>query len=276
MTDTTAHPFAQRLSQAPDSRLLRADQNTGADLMCMPEIEEQTEHYLAIEHGDSADRGMLTGALGGEGVFGVAIAPSAYADRDMDWVLNTIRIVLFICAFSVISGCVGVGAIAPADSYAYLNSKTAQRSIFLDYDSEQKNRTVNHGYNGGGPDKRYSVEEVRRAWGAPDEVTTNEPYTVWTYHEPTLRWSGMALHALVTIPLAIPTGKEKYTLYFNGDELEKIQHHTFSTKLFVCDPAYMLVGGMAAGMSPTGRGSVPGLCSVIEREGMYFHYLMNY
>ena len=35
--------------------------------MCMPEVEEQTEHYLSIEHGDSADRGMLTGALGGMG-----------------------------------------------------------------------------------------------------------------------------------------------------------------------------------------------------------------
>jgi hypothetical protein len=69
MTDSTTHPFAQRLSQAPDSRLLRSDQGTGADLMCMPEVEEQTEHYLAIEHGDSADRGMLTGALGGGGIF---------------------------------------------------------------------------------------------------------------------------------------------------------------------------------------------------------------
>ena len=66
MIETTpAHPFAQRLRQLPDSRLLRADQPTGAPLICMPEVEAQTEHYLAIEHGDSADRGMLTGALGG-------------------------------------------------------------------------------------------------------------------------------------------------------------------------------------------------------------------
>ena len=65
MTTATEHPFAQRLAQLPDSRLLRADQATGTPLMCMPEVEEQTEHYLAIEHGDSADRGMWTGALGG-------------------------------------------------------------------------------------------------------------------------------------------------------------------------------------------------------------------
>jgi hypothetical protein len=45
--------------------VLYADQASGAELLCTPEVEEQTEHYLAIEHGDSADRGMLTGALGG-------------------------------------------------------------------------------------------------------------------------------------------------------------------------------------------------------------------
>nr|WP_298116396.1 hypothetical protein [uncultured Pseudomonas sp.] len=67
MTDSTAHPFAQRLSQAPDSRLLYAEQSTGAELLCIPEVEGQTEHCLAIEHGDSADRGMLTGALAGVG-----------------------------------------------------------------------------------------------------------------------------------------------------------------------------------------------------------------
>lgn len=65
MTTATEHPFAQLLAQLPDNRLLRADQATGTPLMCMPEVEEQTEHYLAIEHGDSADRGMWTGAFGG-------------------------------------------------------------------------------------------------------------------------------------------------------------------------------------------------------------------
>lgn len=65
MTAATNQPFAQRLTQVPDSRLLQADQPTGSPIICMPEVEEQTEHYLAIEHGNSADRGMWTGALGG-------------------------------------------------------------------------------------------------------------------------------------------------------------------------------------------------------------------
>lgn len=187
----------------------------------------------------------------------------------------TMRAIL-ICLYSAMAGCVGVGAIAPTDRPAYDDSAIVPRPISLEHDPEKNIRTVHRSYNGAGPDKRYSTEEVRRAWGIPDGVASDGRYTVWTYHEQTLLWSGIALHALVTIPLAIPTGKENYTLYFNNDELEKVLHHTFSTKLLVCDPAYMLVGGMAAGMSPTGRGSVPGLCNVIEREGMYFHYLMNY
>jgi hypothetical protein len=66
---TATHPFAQRLHSSPESRLLYADQATGAALLCIPEVEEQADHYLAIEHGDSADRGMLTGALAGVGGF---------------------------------------------------------------------------------------------------------------------------------------------------------------------------------------------------------------
>jgi hypothetical protein len=78
MTGTTAsHPFAQRLHGSPESRLLYADQATGAELLCIPEVEEQFEHYLAIEHGDSADRGMLTGALAGVG--GVFLSGFSFA-----------------------------------------------------------------------------------------------------------------------------------------------------------------------------------------------------
>ena len=67
MTSKRPHPLSQRLAKALDGQPLQADQATGAPLMCMPEVEEQTEQYLAIEHGESADRGMLTGALGGMG-----------------------------------------------------------------------------------------------------------------------------------------------------------------------------------------------------------------
>ncbi|HUE91696.1 hypothetical protein [Pseudomonas sp.] len=80
---TTSHPFAQRLQGSPESRLLYADQATGAELLCIPEVEEQTEHYLAIEHGDSADRGMLTGALGGGGTFIACFAIALLLDGDM-------------------------------------------------------------------------------------------------------------------------------------------------------------------------------------------------
>jgi hypothetical protein len=83
MTDTNpySHPLAQRLAQAVDGHPLQADQPTDAPLMCMPDVEEQTEHYLAIEHGESADRGMLTGALGGMvGAFLACFAFAFYLD----------------------------------------------------------------------------------------------------------------------------------------------------------------------------------------------------
>jgi len=70
--------------------------------MCMPEVEEQTEHYLAIEHGDSADRGMLTGALGwGIGLTCIFTGFSAYLDRDTEWVIYSliISLVAFIFPF---------------------------------------------------------------------------------------------------------------------------------------------------------------------------------
>src|SRR5690606_3863841 len=93
MTTATDHPFAQRLAQLPDSRLLRADQPTGAALMCMPEVEEQTEHYLAIEHGDSADRGMWTGALGGmAGFFWGVFSLALYLDHRPEQALTTLLV----------------------------------------------------------------------------------------------------------------------------------------------------------------------------------------
>lgn len=50
------------MARQADSQLLNADQPTGAPLMCMPEVEKQAENHLIPEHGESADRGMLTGA----------------------------------------------------------------------------------------------------------------------------------------------------------------------------------------------------------------------
>jgi hypothetical protein len=78
-----------------DGHPLQADQPTGAPLMCMPDVEEQTEHYLAIEHGESADRGMLTGALSGVlGVFFGCFAFAFYLDGRPDPALTASLIAL--------------------------------------------------------------------------------------------------------------------------------------------------------------------------------------
>lgn len=130
MTAATNHPFAQRLAQVPDSRLLRADQPTGAPLICMPEVEEQTEHYLAIEHGDSADRGMLTGALGGVlGIFCGGFALALYLDERPEPALTTFLLAL---AFLVIPFVWEV--LRPMPLPILLNRRT--RELYFEQDGE--------------------------------------------------------------------------------------------------------------------------------------------
>ena len=100
--DTPAHPLSQRLAQALDGHPLQADRSTGAALMYMPEVEEHTEHYLAIEHGDSAHRGMLTGALGGMLGGGFLLFAIAFAlDGRLDSALMALLIAFgfFVPAF---------------------------------------------------------------------------------------------------------------------------------------------------------------------------------
>lgn len=98
MTSQRPHPLALRMASAVDGQPLQADQPTGAPLMCMPEVEEQTEHYLAIEHGESADRGMLTGALGGVmGGFWVVMGLIAYFDGSTQLALKAFAVAI-VCA----------------------------------------------------------------------------------------------------------------------------------------------------------------------------------
>lgn len=98
MTTPRPHPLAQRLAKALDAHPLQADQPTGAPLMCMPEVEEQTAHYLSIEHGDSADRGMLTGALGGMlGGFWIVMGLIAYVDGSTQLAFKAFAVAV-VCA----------------------------------------------------------------------------------------------------------------------------------------------------------------------------------
>ncbi|WP_281686577.1 hypothetical protein [Pseudomonas citronellolis] len=87
MTELYSHPLEPRLRGASDSCLLHADQPTGASLMSLPDVEEHTESYIAIKHGDSSFKGIPTGMLGWLGsIFGLFTAWAAYLDRDWQWV----------------------------------------------------------------------------------------------------------------------------------------------------------------------------------------------
>ncbi|WP_233473426.1 hypothetical protein [Metapseudomonas otitidis] len=104
MTAEAARTFTRRFAQVPDSCLLQSDQPTHAPLMCMPEVEEQTEHYLSLEHGESAGRGMWTGALGGIGgvfwlFFAFFLLMDGRAETSLNFFLLGLACVLvpFIC-----------------------------------------------------------------------------------------------------------------------------------------------------------------------------------
>ena len=127
---TPPHPFAQRVAKLPDSRLLRADEATGAPLMSVPEVEEQTEHYLAIEHGDSADRGMLTGALGGVGgVVTAVLSLVLYLDHRPE---DAITPLLFALGFFIIPFLWEV--LRPMPLPILLNRRT--RELYFEQDGE--------------------------------------------------------------------------------------------------------------------------------------------
>lgn len=187
--------------------------------------------------------------------------------------------IIITCAILVISGCAGVGGVF-SSSKDYINSsnKYYADSIELARDHKDESLSFNLRYNPNVKGKKLSESEALHDWGAPYEVTSDTSHTIWTYQGRRSRWNGLLLHALVTIPLAVPAGKEKYALYFKEGKLEKLVHHSSSTSIFMCDPIYMVMGAMAAGMMSTGSGgnSSPGLCSVIHKQGLYFHYLTNY
>jgi hypothetical protein len=125
-----ARTFTRRFTQVPDSRLLQSDQPTHAPLMCMPEVEEQTEHYLSLEHGESAERGMWTGALGGVGgvaLLGLALA--VFVDGDFE---SALKILLFALPCFLIPFICEV--LQPMPLPILLNRRT--RELYFEQDGE--------------------------------------------------------------------------------------------------------------------------------------------
>lgn len=174
MTETTAtHPFARRLRQIPDGRLLHADQSTGTPLMCMPEVEAQTEHYLVIEHGGSADRGMLTGAFGGVlGIFCVVMAFLSYVDRDMEWVTYCLLTALALFTLPFLWE-----TLRPMPLPILLNRRT--RELYFEQDGQLYHTpwdgiaAAAHAFHTVGPHtggmRHASLEVLLHRFGHPDE-----------------------------------------------------------------------------------------------------------
>ncbi len=98
--------------------------------MCMPEVEEQTEYYLSLEHGENADRGMWTGALGGVGgiaLLGLALA--VFLDGDFE---SALKILLFALPCFLIPFICEV--LQPMPLPILLNRRT--RELYFEQDGE--------------------------------------------------------------------------------------------------------------------------------------------
>lgn len=82
--------LADKLSGQVPSTILHANQPTGQLPMSLLEVEEHTEHYLALKNGEGKIRGMLTGVLAGVGgMLSLFFSIALYLDGDMEWAIKT-------------------------------------------------------------------------------------------------------------------------------------------------------------------------------------------
>lgn len=93
---------------------------------------------------------------------------------------------------------------------------------------------------------------------------------VWEYQpDGQHKWYGIAVYAILSLPLAFPVGPERYLFYFDGDNLDRAESKTTRTSAFVCDPLYHILSGFA--LTPTGKPVDQPVCDVESDHGFYFH-----
>jgi hypothetical protein len=93
--------LADKLSGQVPSTILQAEQSTGQLPMAF-QLEEHTEHYLALESGEGKTRGMLTGILAGtNGLVFIFFTILFYLDGDVEWSIKAglIALISFLAPF---------------------------------------------------------------------------------------------------------------------------------------------------------------------------------
>ncbi|MNF43868.1 hypothetical protein D3C84_249690 [compost metagenome] len=94
--------LADKLGGNSPSTILSADRPTGQQPMSLSDVEEHTEHYLALEDGEGKYRGMLTGALAGVGGLLCAyLAVTDYLAGDIEAAIDStlFALALFLIPF---------------------------------------------------------------------------------------------------------------------------------------------------------------------------------
>lgn len=91
--------LADKLGGNCPSTILSADRPTGQQPMSLSDIDEHTEHYLALENGEGKYRGMLTGILGYLGLFFASFAIAFWLDGRHQSAIDTFLVTMACLLF---------------------------------------------------------------------------------------------------------------------------------------------------------------------------------
>lgn len=132
---------------------------------------------------------------------------------------KAMRILCFILASSVLSGCVGVAV----GTYGTFESESESFKL-----TDKRNE---FGY--GMADEVITKEHLMELWGAPNEIFSAGSCEVLTYYDG-YTWSGVgAFFVVVPVPLLVPSGRDENRFYFrNGEALGLVREYGEVTGMF--------------------------------------------
>ena len=127
------------------------------------------------------------------------------------------RIVAAVIAVSLTSGCAFLvterEAVQPVDKH-YLSSRRAT------FDCSAGLTNVATPVPTAKP---ISKQQMRHAWGEPDEIQVGTNTERWLYKKDRL-WTGIwGAVVVIPIPLLVPTGRERMAIDFEGDQVSSVK-----------------------------------------------------
>lgn len=134
--------------------------------------------------------------------------------------LDIMRFFLLLLATSLLTACVGAGAI--------YNHEAAEPGVAL---STARARLIRFR-----PDEDVPVlqkSDLLQAWGKPDSVEVQGNEERWIYHD-TLRWNGLMFFVVIPVPLMVPVGHDYVAITFRGDVPVSIETKSEGSSGAIC------------------------------------------